>query len=413
MSTRLLFGFAALAGIIAAAIVTVPASRAQRDVALIEPAQAQADLERATRESQRALIRADRLSREAEAATESADKTAREAASLAAQIQAAEADILTAQARYSLAQAERAALSRRLSARQEPLVRLTGALQMTARRPLALSALQPGSLKDLVYVRAVLDSAVPEIRRRTSALRGELEEGRRLERTAAQALTNLGAGEKALQDRHAELAALETRQRLASGAARSNAAREAERALALAEEARDLDGLVDIIDEAASLRRELAALPGPVMRPRDIAAGVAGVASDASPLPTPSPSSTRLAGFQLPVQGRTIAGFGVLRESGLRSTGIELAPAPGAQVVAPASGRVAFAGPYRGFGRIVIIEHTGGWTSLVTGLDRIEAQVGDEVIAGGPLGVAGRDDPAITIELRRNGDPVNPLNYLS
>ena len=96
MSTRLLFGFAALAGIIAAAIVTVPASRAQRDVALIEPAQAQADLERATRESQRALIRADRLSREAEAATESADKTAREAASLAAQIQAAEADILTA-----------------------------------------------------------------------------------------------------------------------------------------------------------------------------------------------------------------------------------------------------------------------------------------------------------------------------
>ncbi|MFU7527145.1 murein hydrolase activator EnvC family protein [Qipengyuania sp. ASV99] len=415
MSMRLSLGFAALAGVITAAIVAVPVSRAQRDVALIEPAQAQADLERATRESQRALARADRLSSEAEAATEAADKTAREAASLAAQIQAAEADILAAQARYSLAQADRTALSRRLSVRQEPLVRLTGALQMTARRPLALSALQPGSLKDLVYVRAVLDSAVPEIRRRTSALRGELEEGRRLERAAAQALTNLGAGEQALQARRAELAALETRQRLTSRQARSNAAREAERALALAEEARDLDGLVDIIDEAASLRRELAALPGPVMRPRDIAGGAAsGVdSSDAAPLPLPSPSSTRLTGFQLPVQGRTIAGFGVLRDSGLRSTGIELAPAPGAQVVAPASGRVAFAGPYRGFGRIVIIEHAGGWTSLVTGLDRIEAEVGDEVIAGGPLGVAGRADPAITIELRRNGQPVNPLNYLS
>jgi septal ring factor EnvC (AmiA/AmiB activator) len=81
-------------------------------------------------------------------------------------------------------------------------------------------------------------------------------------------------------------------------------------------------------------------------------------------------------------------------------------------VVAPATGRIAFAGPYRGFGRIVIIEHDGGWTSLVTGLDRIEAAVGDEVIAGAPLGVAGTEAPIVTIELRRNGEPVNPLNFL-
>ena len=126
----------------------------------------------------------------------------------------------------------------------------------------------------------------------------------------------------------------------------------------------------------------------------------------------PSPTSASTPVFQLPVQGRAIAGFGELRDSGQRSTGLALAPSSGAQIVAPRSGRIAFAGPYRGFGRIVIIEHDGGWTSLVTGLSRIDAEVGDQVITGAPLGVAGSEDPAITFELRRDGEPVNPLNFL-
>ncbi len=411
MRRTLLLSATCIAGL-AAVFWAVPDSWAQRDVVMLEPEEAQAELERATRESERAQARADRLASEAEAATEAADRTAREAASLAAQIQASEADITAARARFSIAQAERDALSRRLAERRQPLVRLTGALQTTARRPLALSALQPGSLKDLVYVRAVLDAAVPEIRQRTSALRAELEKGRLLEQRASQALTALRQSEEGLQARRAELTELETRQRLTSREARSNAAREGERALALAEEARDLDGLIDRIDDAAELRRELAALPGPIMRPADIGGAVVGQGDAIEPSPSPTASSARLAGFQLPVQGRTIAGFGQLRDSGSRSTSLELAPAPGAQVVAPASGRIAFAGPYRGFERIVIIEHSGGWTSLVTGLDRISVNVGDDVIAGSPLGVTGNEEPVVTIELRRDGEPVNPLNYL-
>jgi len=404
--------FVALAGLM---ILAVPQGWAQRGVALLDPAEAKDELERATRESQRAETRAERLVSEAEAAEETADKTAREAAAVAARIQAAEADIVAARARYSLAQAERAALSARLAERQQPLVRLTGALQTTARRPLALSALQPGSLKDVVYVRAILDSAVPEIRQRTAALRSELDARRNLERQAERALANLSDSEQKLRERRAELTQIETRQRLNSREARGNAAREAERALALAEEARDLDGLIDKLDEAATLRRELAELPGPILRPANIASAN-GLASrpepTLQPAPVPSPSSTRPNGFQLPVQGRTITGFGELRESGMRSTSLELAPSRGAQVVAPGSGRVAFAGPYRGFGRIVIIEHDGGWTSLVTGLERIDAEVGDQLIAGAPLGVAGVAEPLVTIELRRNGEPVNPLNFL-
>ena len=89
-----------------------------------------------------------------------------------------------------------------------------------------------------------------------------------------------------------------------------------------------------------------------------------------------------------------------------------LAPRPGAQVVAPAAGRVAFAGPYRGHGRIVIIEHPGGWTSLVTGLARTDVAVGATLVAGAPLGIAAQASPQVTLELRSGGEPVNPLRFV-
>lgn len=402
-------GGALAIGVLALAL---PQARGQRDLRVMEPEAAQVELDRATRESRLAEERAARFAKAAEEAGEAADRTAQEAAAIAARIQQAEAEIAAARARFSIAQSEREALAARLAERREPLARLTGALQTSARRPLALSALQPGSLEDLVLVRAVLETAVPEIRRRTATLRAEIEAGRRLERRAARALAALEQSERDLETRRADLAALETRQRLAGREARRNAVREEERALALAEEARDLDGLIDRLDEAAALRRELAALPGPVPRPAAI--GDSALTSGAVPTPAPPPRAAVAppSDFRLPVQGRALVGFGERRESGLASTGITLVPAPGAQVVAPAGGRIAFAGPFRGFDRIVIIEHDGGWTTLITGLARTDAPVGARVIGGSPIGTAGSEDPAITIELRREGKPVNPLEYL-
>ncbi len=399
----------AFAAVCAALFVALPETRAARSVLLVEPAEAEAQLARAARESRRAELRAARLTRTAEAATEAAIRTATEAAALAARIQQAEADIEVARARYSLARAARTALTARLAEKQEPTARLAAALQTAARRPLALSALQPGSLREVVYVRAVLDSAVPQIRQRTAGLRAELDRGRALEVDAARALASLRESETALRTRRTELAALENQQRLASRNARGAASREAERALALAEEARDLDGLVARLDAVAALRREVAALPGPVLRPANLAAALP---SEPAPAPAPSASAPPPGDFQLPVDGRTLTGFGARRESGLASTGIELAPVAGAQIVAPARGRVAFAGPYRGFGRIVIIEHEGGWTSLVTGLARVDAAVGEAVIAGSPIGVAGGGAAPVTFELRRDGKPINPLQFL-
>ena len=119
-----------------------------------------------------------------------------------------------------------------------------------------------------------------------------------------------------------------------------------------------------------------------------------------------------LSGYLLPVAGRLVSGFGAQQPGGALVRGIALSTRGGALLVAPAPGRVAFAGPYRGYGNIVIIEHAGGWTSLVTGIARVDTSVGAQLLGGSPLGIAGPGQPIVTIELRRDGVPVNPLEFV-
>jgi murein hydrolase activator len=182
--------------------------------------------------------------------------------------------------------------------------------------------------------------------------------------------------------------------------------RESERALALAEEARDLQGLMARLGQGAALREQLAALPGPVLRP------VRPDQAQVSAEPTSTPAAAALGQYLLPVAGRLVAGFGDTGQGGLRSRGLTLAARPTAQVVAPAGGRVAFAGIYRGFGNIVIIEHGNGWTTLVTGIAQLDVDVGERLVSGSPLGLTGPGAPVVTVELRRGGEPVNPLDVI-
>ncbi|MGZ3198024.1 MAG: murein hydrolase activator EnvC family protein, partial [Croceibacterium sp.] len=335
-----------------------------------DPSKMREALRQALVEGHMAETRSKLLETQASQAVEAADRTAREAAALAARIQQAEAGIAAAQARIGLIDRERRSLREQLGAEQRPVVRLTAALQQFSRRPVALSVLRPGSVREMVYTRALLASAVPTVRQRTANLRAQLARGRELRAQATLALAGLRDETTTLATRRQQLAELETRQRLASRDASGNAAREGERALALAEQARDLDSLVGELDRAGALRRKLAALPGPVLRPARpdeaqlSAATLAAPAQGSTAGPPPAP-------YLLPVAGRTVTGFGVAGTTGT-SSGLTLAPRPGAQVVAPAGGRVAFAGPYRGYGRIVIVEHEGGWTSLVTGLARVD-----------------------------------------
>ncbi|MFN9579684.1 MAG: metalloendopeptidase, partial [Novosphingobium sp.] len=249
------------------ALVALGGAAAQAPPAPTDPNQ----LRRAIAEAQAAGAAADRRATELEAQASSAnaavEKTAREAAGIAARIQQAEAGIAANEARAALIERERAQLRARLAQRQQPLVQLTAALQRLARRPAAFALLRPGSLHETVYLRAALEAMLPEVQRRTADLRAELNRSRALQDQARANAASLRQAQRDLAARRQALAALESRQRLEARAAGGLAAREADRALALAEQARDLNGLVGQLDEASRRRAALAALPGPILRP--------------------------------------------------------------------------------------------------------------------------------------------------
>ena len=396
MTSRFAFGFLGLAVVLALAAGS--SAQAPRTTG-----GARSALAHALGEQGLAAARAGKLETAAAQSSAAADRTARQAAAIAARVQQAEAEISVGEARLALLEQRSGALRDRLALRQAPLVRLTAALQLMARRPLALSVLRPGSVRDTVHLRAVLDSMLPAVRRQTAGLRAELVAARRIEAAVRGAQRGLRRARGTLAERRSTLATLETRQRLASRAARGEANREADRALALAERSRDLGALVGSLEQAGALRRQLAALPGPVLRPARPGAAEVRVS------PAPAAPSAAL-DYILPVAGTIVAGFGEASSSGgMRAQGVTLATREGAQVVAPAAGRVAFAGRYKGYGRIAIIEHGGGWTTLVTNLAAVTPAVGDSVVQGAPLGVAGRGTPRITVELRKDGQPVDVL----
>ncbi len=374
---------------------------------------ARKELRAAQRREQEARQREALLGERAEEATFAAEKSQRDVAVLAAQIQTTEASLAAARSRLAVIRGERRTLEQQLGKQREPVVQLTAALQRLTARPLALSALQPGSLRETVYLRAVLDQTIPAIREKTAGLRGQRIRSQELARESEQTLAALGKSEQDLKQRRTRLLAVTRQRQLVSRRAQGDARQEAEKAAEFARRASSLDGLISRLDRAGQARAALAQLPGPYLRPDDptaqrIAANSArtrGSASSASAASGP-------ASYRLPVIGRTVSKFGQRQSSGLRQSGIVLAPSARAQITAPADGKVVFAGPYRGYGQIAIIDHGAGWTSLITGLTTLNVDIGDAVVSGGPLGIAAANDPRITLELRRQNKPVDPLKYL-
>ena len=169
----------------------------------------------------------------------------------------------------------------------------------------------------------------------------------------------------------------------------------------------DIVELMDTLEADGAVRSELSQLAGPVPRPRDPTSAAILAAA-----PAPAEAEMARGAYRLPVVGRIVAGLGEVNDSGVRSRGITIAARPGGQVVAPAPGRVSFAGDYRGYGKIIIIDHGGGWTSLVTGMIALSAGVGDTLGSGTPIGRAGSEDSRITVELRRAGRPVDIAQML-
>lgn len=120
----------------------------------------------------------------------------------------------------------------------------------------------------------------------------------------------------------------------------------------------------------------------------------------------------------IPASGRHVIRFGENTQLGSRSPGLAISTRPGAQITSPSDGWVLFAGPFRSYGQLLIINAGDGYHILLTGLSRIDVQVGQFVLAAEPVGamttVAGpktdgvSEGPVLYVEFRKDGKPIDP-----
>ena len=262
------------------------------------------------------------------------------------------------EARIAAGEARAAAIDRahrrqteRLARADAPTAELLAALQRAASRPPLASLAEPGSIADALERRAILAAALPALAARTADLRRDV--------------ATLGSAQATARD----------------------AVRQAR--LRLAELVETLRG-GDLADAAGpSERQRLAALPAPALRP-------------AGPVLPPKPSV-----YGLPLQGRVVFGTGEAIVGRGHAQGLTLAADRSALVRAPAAGRVGYAGPFGGYGRIVILDHGRGWTSLLAGLGTTSVSPGARLDRGAPVGRMPAAPSRLTLELKRDGRTVD------
>ena len=320
-----------------------------------------------------ARLRAERLEAQTRQAEAASIKAQRQAAALAARVQQAEARLAGQEAELSAITSRRRVMAQSLARQRAPVAGLVAALETVTRRPPALALLQEGSVRDLVLTRAVLAGALPHVEMRTAGLRERLEAARQLEAQMVQQRAVRQSAQRDLEARRRTLESTADAQRVRAARAINSASREAARARVLAREAADLDGLL------------------------------AGLAKPATAATNPSPAR---GGYIVPVNGQLIQRFA------RQQPGLQYRVPPGALAVAPASGRVAFAGPYEGYGTIVILAHEDGRTSLLTGLGAHFVTTGQSVIAGAPIGPVSSIRPQLGWEVRSQGRPIDPLTLV-
>lgn len=314
----------------------------------------------------------------------------------------------------------------RLSERGDQFSGVVMALTRMSRVPTEALIVQPMAPEDMVRSAILLRAAVPQLERNAQSLRDDLDGLRFARARVEERRTVLDRAADALRTEQINLKKLYNRK----AATRAEAISKNRAALSqMRELAKKASSLRDLLSKIEQSRSELAALSAggarqtslsPPTNKQNTYITAPALEGGAELLGSISKARGQL---PFPVVGRVIGLYGQDLGSGLSRKGISIKTRGGAQVISPFDGKVVFSGPFRGYGQLLIIDHGEGYHSLLAGLANIDAQLGNPVLAGEPVGTmleatqdGGQktdDAPVLYVEFRRNNEPVNPLPWLA
>lgn len=343
----------------------------------------------------------------------------------AAKVQDVEEELTSAEQRLAELQVQETTLRTTLTARYGKISKLLSVLQRMGRNPPPVMITKREDALKMVRSAMLIAAAFPEMRTQAIEMSGKLQalvkvmDGVRDERAKAEAFAN------ELKDKRKQLDALMDTKRKLQAERQTELEQVRTAAAEIAKSAEKLSDLIAKVDQAVSKSTALGAYNegAPLETPAALPGGMelapdGGKSGKSEPLRPLIAFHLAKAKLPLPAAGRRVLSFGEKTQYGAQSKGIVIETRALAQVTSPCDGWIVFAGEFRSYGRVLIINPGGGYHVLMAGLSQIDVSTGQFVVAGEPVanmsgaqstGQAGQtSSPVLYIEFRKDGEPVDP-----
>ena len=302
-----------------------------------------------------------------------------------------------------------------LRARRGLLAEVLAALQRMGLNPPPAVLVRPEDALASVRSAILLGAVVPEIRSETEMLAADLETLARIARSIADERDRL----------HARVVEqVEEKERLARLLEEKEALRRQSETV-LIEERRRTE---ELVAKADSLQELIESMEAEIEAARKAEEERRKREEELSSMPVPrdnrlapqQPFESLRKSLELPVAGRLLHRYGSIDEIGNRRSGDTVQTQSGAIVTAPSDGTVLYAGPFRSYGNLLILDVGTGYHVVMAGLGRLNVAQGQTVLAGEPVGAMEEvrlasaspggtvSSPKLYVEFRKDGKPVDP-----
>ena len=317
-------------------------------------------------------------------------------------------------------------LRQSLNSRRDTIAEVLAALQRIGRHPPPAIMVRPEDALQSVRTAIMLGAVLPDMRVQAEALASDLADLLRIRKEIADEKDRLVRDVAALAvDRQRISALMQERQKRQAETERVLEA-ERQKSLGLARQVDNLKDLIGKVEQSLDSASRAARLAERAAEARDSRIDLAALNDPGRLTPAVAFASAR-GRLPIPVNGARTREFGVPDGLGGTEKGISIATRAAAQVTAPCDAWVVYAGPFRNYGQVLILNAGGGYHVVLAGMDRISVNVGQFVLTGEPIAVmsggtpgsgtqapatqvtaSSSDKPVLYVEFRKDGTPIDP-----